>query len=361
MEKTPEKHRGIPWSEREISKLVSLYDSGIKIDEISRTIGRSNSAIDHKINGLRSSRRREDWMPEEISKLLSLRASGMAFKKIGELLGRTERSVQGKHVRMVNCKTKQIKTKNATKNNRRVYSCNDSYFSIIDSQRKAYYIGWLLTDGYVGSMVRTRGNIVSSNKIGLKLALRDIDVLDGFKNDLEASAPIKTRGPRISMLNGKKITNSGSCSFEITSKQLRDDLAKYGVIPNKTYVCKFPERLEEMYYPGFVAGAISGDGSVSVRTHHNRKSKWLRSSFSGTKDLVLGVRSVLVKNIEYNPDKSVRTVKGTRNLHTIELSHTETLALYVWLKNNNVSLMHRKNKIVEDYINNNLGSCRGVA
>jgi len=61
------------------------------------------------------------------------------------------------------------------------YKINDSVFSVIDNNEKAYWIGFLAADGYVD---------YKTNRIGLKLKLGDIKHLEKFKTFLNFSGPI---------------------------------------------------------------------------------------------------------------------------------------------------------------------------
>lgn len=76
---------------------------------------------------------------------------------------------------------------------------------------KADYLGWLLTDGWVGGVVKHNNKTYKSNKIGLKIKIGDLDVLEDFKKELETDSPISycKKRPPIKLKN--KIT--GKISF----------------------------------------------------------------------------------------------------------------------------------------------------
>ena len=128
------------------------------------------------------------------------------------------------------------------------------------------------------------------------------------------------------------------------------DLAKYGIHQNKTYDISFPELLKSEFYPGFIAGVISGDGCIDIKKNHN-KSFILRCSIAGTLDLLQGIREILIKEICFNPEKKISKYESSKCLYRLELNQTETIALYYWLQKNGISLMERKNKLIEGFIN----------
>lgn len=408
------KHRGEHWTQEELLQLEALYKDGMKIADISLKINRSENAISKKIKELYSPCRRIDWTDSEIEKLKELHSKGLSYKDIADKLGKTQRACQGKAVR-IGLKTKEcnvwknkkradfwteseikqleelienglsakeiseklnrsikslfckmgelklhIKEKNEIEKSeyRRVYKVDDDYFENIDTQKKAYFLGWLITDGYIGGIIHSKRGVVASNRIGLKIARYDSDVVEEFKKELKTDIPIQFYKGRISReyenkYNGKKyfVQSTEQCGLDITSAKMKKDLSRYGVYPHKTYTVKFPKELCEKYYPGFIAGVISGDGSVDIKNNHNTGAI-LRCSIAGTLDLLNGIQKVLVKNICFNPKKNPRMINGTKNLYSLELSKIETVNLYYWLKDNGIGLMFRKNKIIEDYLEN---------
>ena len=127
------------------------------------------------------------------------------------------------------------------------------------------------------------------------------------------------------------------------------DLAKYGIHQNKTYDVIFPKELDRKYYPGFIAGVISGDGCIDIKK--NRNTYILRCTIAGTLDLVQKIREILIKEICFNPEKKISKYESSKCLYRLELNQTETIALYNWLQKNGISLMERKNKLIEEFLN----------
>lgn len=398
------KHRGEHWTQEEISQVKMLYEVGMRICDISMKLNRSESAITKKIKELYKPCRRIDWTDSEIEKLKDLHIKGLSYKDIAKELGKTQRSCQSKAVR-IGLKTKDcnvwedkkridfwtdseiaqlkelveiglsakeiseklnrsikslfckmsvlrlhIKEKSDIEKSkyRRVYKVDDDYFENIDTQKKVYFLGWLITDGYIGGRIHTKRGDVESNRIGLKIAKYDLDVLEDFKKELKTDIPIRFHKGRVSKeyenkYNGKKyfVQSSEQCSLDITSAKMKKDLSKYGIYPHKTYTVTFPKELSKKYYPGFIAGVVSGDGSVDVKSNHG-KTVILRCSIAGTFDLLNEIQRILVEKICFNSEKNPRRLKGTKNLYSLELNQTETINLYYWLKDNGINLMSRK-------------------
>lgn len=405
------KNRGDKWSENEISLAKELYLKGYSFNEIASQTNHSEIAVTKKIQGLGLSNRKVLWTDEDLHNLRDLFNQGLSYSEIAQKLGKTVRACQGKAVRLglkkkecnvwenknradlwtdeeikklINCAKNytsyseiskimgrsvkaityklyelhvHIKEKSIIEKSlyRRAYSIDDDYFETIDSQKKAYWLGWLITDGYVRTSINsTRNGLVSVNNIGLHLQKTDLSVLEDFNKDLNSTFPISSRAERTvktTIANKEKIINTKeSCTLDISSAKMVQDLAKYGIHQNKTYDVVFPKTLDGKYYPGFIAGVISGDGCINIKLNHG-KTYLLRCMIAGTFDLIDNIKNILVKEIGVNPDKKITKNNGSKCLYTLELNQTETIAIYYWLQKNGISLMERKNRVIEEFLN----------
>lgn len=405
------KNRGDKWSENEISLAKELYLKGYSFSEIANRTNHSEWAATKKIQSLGLSNRKTLWTDEDLDKLRDLFNQGLSYSVISKKLGKTVRACQGKAVRLglkkkecnvwknnsradiwtneeiekllycaknyttyseiskimgrsikaITYKLYELKVHIKEKSNieiseyKRAYSVEDNYFEKINSQKKAYWLGWLITDGYVITKLNTNRGICNVNSIGLKLQAKDRCVLEDFKKDLNTNVSIKSIKSKKAFEYTNKITNKTVCikggeqaEFRFSSAKMIQDLAKYGIHQNKTYDVVFPKELDSKYYPGFIAGVISGDGCIDIKK--NRKGFILRCTIAGTLDLVQKIREILIKEICFNPEKKISKYESSKCLYRLELNQTETIALYNWLQKNGISLMERKNKLIEEFL-----------
>lgn len=122
----------------------------------------------------------------------------------------------------------------------RKLKARDNYFNKIDTQSKAYWLGYLYADG----------NINKKEK-AVHLGSKDIEVITKFKKTLKSEYTL-----------GKTQIKSGSYYHTtIYSKQLVQDLIKHGVVPNKTFIIQFP-KLRKNLIRHFIRGYFDGDGNV---------------------------------------------------------------------------------------------------
>ena len=124
---------------------------------------------------------------------------------------------------------------------------NDFYFSDIDTEAKAYFVGYLLADGCI-----TKHN-GEYRQIQLHLSIRDIDILNRLKEETESNRKIY-------------ISPDGNrCMFRDNSYIMAEDLARFGIVPNKTGLedpdfSDIPTHLLRHT----IRGLIDGDGWISI-------------------------------------------------------------------------------------------------
>jgi len=124
----------------------------------------------------------------------------------------------------------------------RKHRFDEDFFSVINSERKAYWLGFLITDGCV-----TRDGM-----IGISLSAKDADVLWKMKKDLQA---------RTARVNRYKMGKHSYVSLRLHSKKMVGDLARQGVVPRKSLISAFPT-IPPHLERHFIRGCWDGDGSI---------------------------------------------------------------------------------------------------
>lgn len=99
------------------------------------------------------------------------------------------------------------------------------------------------------------GNVSkTNNRIQVCLSELDSEFLELFYNEIGGS-PIAHY----------KINNKQEvCRWECISREIKDDLISFDVIPQKTGFAKIPTKLKKEFYPDFIRGYFDGDGCVWV-------------------------------------------------------------------------------------------------
>lgn len=165
---------------------------------------------------------------------------------------------------------------------------NEYYFSNINSPDKAYFLGWMVSDGWI-------------NEKGLGIALQDKDkyILELFKKYIEYEGNIGT----YLLKSGNRMNY-----LILTSQKIKDDLAKYGVIRKKTHFTYFPDIPEE-FYSHFIRGVFDGDGCVSINKNN------LKVNIIGNFELINGIQKILIKNCVLSQTKLIKHRNMENGIH----------------------------------------------
>lgn len=135
-----------------------------------------------------------------------------------------------------------------------VYSHDESVFDTI-TEESAYWIGFLMADGniYRGTRYAT---------ISLHLAIQDLSHVEKFRAFVKSNAPI-----RIAQQSKLSFKGQPTAKFSFTDHKMCDNLATYGVTPNKTLTAQVKElEMNRHFWRGFV----DGDGCVSLHKQAGR-------------------------------------------------------------------------------------------
>lgn len=220
--------------------------------------------------------------------------------------------------------TKQCKTN-------RIYYSNFNYFEEINTEDKAYFLGFIFADGCV--MER---NDNTSKILSIAINKKDIEILYNFKEHLQSNNPIK---------QGK----NDIVSLTIISNKLVDDLCKLGCTPRKTLILKDMPIINKDLLKHFIRGYFDGDGHVKL--HKKKNTVFMITGQSEFLDII----KKIIENeldIKMYLQKDRRTV-GLANLETRNIE--SILKIYKYLYDNAQNFLTRKkeefNKI-QLYYNN---------
>jgi len=118
---------------------------------------------------------------------------------------------------------------------------DETYFEKINTPAKAYFLGLLAADGCVS---------LKRNAIKLSLKNEDAYILEYFREEINASNRVLVHGSH--------------SRIEFSSLKMKSDLAKLGIVPQKTYALTWP-KLQNKFYSHYIRGFIDGDGCWYIR------------------------------------------------------------------------------------------------
>lgn len=126
---------------------------------------------------------------------------------------------------------------------------NDYYFNVIDTEAKAYFVGFLMADGGLVKGSHTSEYI----RVSLHVSQEDLEIVKKFKAEIESEHTI---------FIGKKFND---CALRFVSRQMVYDLMEFGIVPKKTGGETLNiENIPSSLLRHTIRGLIDGDGWVSV-------------------------------------------------------------------------------------------------
>lgn len=180
---------------------------------------------------------------------------------------------------------------------------DENYFCEIDTQNKAYVLGYLFADGC----------LTNKKTLSMSCSKDNLESLQIIKKELQSSCKI---GEYIN--NNGFIVNNKYYKFSVCNQKIYNDLLKAGMIRNKSLTIAFPSCISKELEKHFIRGYFDGNGSVYYTINHNNYIS-PSISFSGNKKILETINEILNKELNssttIHPDKTIYTLKyGGQNI-----------------------------------------------
>lgn len=221
------------------------------------------------------------------------------------------------------CKENGLKSRD-NKFYRTKYSFNEDYFKDIDTEDKAYWLGFIYADGYI-----TKGK-----KLGIKISNNDYQHLEKFKKCINSNHAINV----YSCQGGYSKVENKFCQIELNSEKNVENLIGYGVLPRKSKILKFPVNIPHDLIRHFIRGYFDGDGSIY------KSDAFVGVSFVGTKEFLIALKENLPINSVVEPYKS-----KNKDIYELKIGGGNILkAIYDYFyKESTIYLDRKYNKFTE--------------
>jgi len=221
------------------------------------------------------------------------------------------------------------------KTNRSKKFKNHEYFDIIDNEKKAYLLGFIIADGCIRIETTKQGGITKS--LTLNNSIDDYEIIELFYSEIFNNKNVK--------FTKESVYRKKQCRFKITSYHMIDTLINtYKIIPNKTLDLNFEfsfDKISEDLQSHFIRGFFDGDGCISKYTGSEIK----RLSFIFTSEnFMLQINNILKKQI---PEISItvnKKIGKTVNYYitNISLGRNKLEKVYNYLYKNSTIFLNRK-------------------
>lgn len=163
--------------------------------------------------------------------------------------------------------SRYLKEQGVNTHRKNKYTLNESYFSNIDSEAKAYFLGLMFADGYVDEKTSY-----------VVLQLIDREPMELLKRELEYTGEIReTKG-----VGGFSSKNSCCYRINFSSRKMVYDLLNHGM--DHSDVTNDLPLLDDELMRHFIRGYFDGDGCMyvgkSTSYHNGKKYEYINPYFS---------------------------------------------------------------------------------
>lgn len=204
-------------------------------------------------------------------------------------------------------------------------SFNDSVFDIIDTEEKAYWLGFLYADG-----------CVSSSRNEIEISLQGLDIYHLYKFKLFTNSKNK---PIL------YLEKPFRCRFSLSSNKIKERLIQLGCTPQKSLTLKFPDESifkDKSLIRHFIRGYFDGDGCLSYTYTNPRISDkiTISCSFIGTRDFLEKLNKIFIElgcHGNFYHDR-----RHSENIWNLDFSKNNSVMLCNYLYDNSSIYLERK-------------------
>lgn len=147
-------------------------------------------------------------------------------------------------------------------NHYRIYHHNESFFEIIDTEEKAYWLGFIFADGHITN----NENRYGQDQFGISCAKTDKEILYKFLKSIQATNPV--------LEYSRKEKGEPLCRVQLTSQKSVNDLIDKGCFKQKSLILKPPKNIPNEFIRHFLRGFFDGDGSIT-KSYSKRYNKYI--------------------------------------------------------------------------------------
>lgn len=218
----------------------------------------------------------------------------------------------------------------------RKHSVNAEYFSDINTQEKAYWLGFIWADG---SISKTAPRCSGPNRFTLSQIETEADHLQAFMQAIECSYTPVLRDRNRTLGKRTLVLNVNSRPFCMALENLG-----YGTKEQRTDIPPMPQEL--LHH--FIRGYFDGDGCLSVYEQNGtHRQEW---SLTGNEKLLVKIQNIL--NLETSVSKNVALKRYKRTTKAVGLRYgrrSDIPSLYDYMYDGATVYMESKHQKFEKF------------
>ena len=159
---------------------------------------------------------------------------------------------------------------------------DETFFDIINTEEKAYFLGLLLADGH---------NNIKNGIIAIDLQEGDLEILQKLTALIQPDKPIKNYENKYAKVGRNRVV--------LASRHMSNRLNELGMVQNKSGNLLFIQNISPELIHHFVRGYFDGDGSIGIFG----KVQNVEFSIVSTKEFLLPLQQVLINNCNLTQTK----------------------------------------------------------
>lgn len=244
----------------------------------------------------------------------------LSYKEIAKIFNVNEKTIK------INAKKYGLTSKIGSQGARK-HKFNERYFENIDSEEKAYWLGFIAADGCVYKNKQ-------SYRLQINLKGSDIDHLKKFQKAICSDYKITEKKV------GK--AQSNTCQLKINSTKMCNDLIKNNIIERKSIIFE-PPILNKNLMNHFIRGYFDGDGWIT--SYKRKDSNGYRNEVG-----IIGGKKALNYFIDFLP-KGFSKYEKYKDDKIIQISGSSIKTIsetYNYLYENATIFLDRKKNVFEN-------------
>lgn len=184
---------------------------------------------------------------------------------------------------------------------------NHNYFQT-ENKNMAWLLGFIASDGCIEK---------DRNVIKISLSNIDREILEKIKQEISLESKVKDY-----------VDNAGFSKSKLqwSSEQHKKDLASYGIIPQKTFNLKCPNKLNNQFIIDYIRGYWDGDGSITIIKNNYNSLEWQITS--ATKEILEFFVEYLYKEYDIPKVNIHEFIRDNHTLYILQYSTQSSLKLY---------------------------------
>lgn len=308
--------------EAEYRKELNIRLNSI-IDDLSKKFNLPKSTIRSKVEGCSLYTTATIRLNNDFDRLLTMYESGHSLTEIQNITGYNRTSI-----------SKLFKRNNVDIiNYQNQLRIREDLFESISTEEDAYWLGFILADGYI------------SDKGNFEISLKSED----YNHLLKFADYCGFDKSKVLKKQNTNFKDSYRCRIIFAAQHLKNRFNALGIIPRKSLIVKFPKFIESHLIRHLIRGYIDGDGGINRYSKppiKNRKKSfynilYLDGGFDFLNDIKLHFNEVL--DIDFN-------INVKNNHYKISLTGKKANKAILYLYGDSNIYLDRKYKIFTEKI-----------